>query len=281
MEKTTKRMIMRVQGEGITRIAREQCYINHRFGHAMEILQGSLQTDQLDNNEIAGLAFAVLDGRAEIKGVYPDGDYRFEYNEEPDKRWRIEKLISKLAEKAEESEAQLRDIQQKYLFLLDRMEDWEKRAANDEYFEEYEERLFKDVEARRESRGSSMLDSFLKRMSDKEEHTTEDYGWLEPNGTFHGVEWGEHTKWADKWLRKNLPEEEYEKTEKRFRLGTGGDALVERGWILLHNPSCGIAYPTEKEGGHRTKEQKEFLYDYYMERQCHKEANAVWKDGDE
>lgn len=107
MEKTTKRMIMRVQGEGITRIAREQCYINHRFGHAMEILQGSLQTDQLDNNEIAGLAFAVLDGRAEIKGVYPDGDYRFEYNEEPDKRWRIEKLISKLAEKAEESEAQL------------------------------------------------------------------------------------------------------------------------------------------------------------------------------
>lgn len=34
------------------------------------------------------------------------------------------------------------------------------------------------------------LDSFMARMMDEEEHTTEDYGWLEPNGTFHAVEWG-------------------------------------------------------------------------------------------
>ena len=28
-------------------------------------------------------------------------------------------------------------------------------------------------------------------MLDTEEHTTEDYGWLEPSGKFHAVEWGE------------------------------------------------------------------------------------------
>lgn len=27
-----------------------------------------------------------------------------------------------------------------------------------------------------------------------------------------------------------------------------------------------------------TQEQKEFLYDYYMERDCKKEANAIWQE---
>ena len=37
---------------------------------------------------------------------------------------------------------------------------------------------------------SRTLDSYMKRMLDTEEHTTEDYGWLEPSGKFHAVEWG-------------------------------------------------------------------------------------------
>lgn len=84
-------------------------------------------------------------------------------------------------------------------------------------------------------------------MSDKEEHTTE---------------------------------EEYEETDCKYRLYNSGDALVDRGWILLHNPSQGIAYPTESENHVRTKAQKEFLYDYYMERKCYSEANEIWKEGE-
>lgn len=59
-----------------------------------------------------------------------------------------------------------------------------------------------------------------------------------------------------------------------------GDWLVERGWVLLHNPSRGIAFPTKNPVKEYTKAQKEFLYDYYMERDCKKEANAIWKESD-
>ena len=57
-----------------------------------------------------------------------------------------------------------------------------------------------------------------------------------------------------------------------------GDWLVERGGVLLHNPSQGIAYPTKNSVREYTKAQKEFLYDYYMERGCKEEANAIWKE---
>ena len=61
---------------------------------------------------------------------------------------------------------------------------------------------------------------------------------------------------------------------------TFGDWLVERGWVLLHNPSQGIAFPTRNPAKRYTKAQKEFLYDYYMERKCQKEANAVYEEDD-
>ncbi|PXV95485.1 hypothetical protein C8E03_101114 [Lachnotalea glycerini] len=120
---------------------------------------------------------------------------------------------------------------------------------------------------------NSMLCSFIKRkMSD----TENDYGWLEPNGTFHAVEWEEHQEWADEWIRNNIPENEY-------LYGTGftllaGDYLVKKGWILLHNPSQGIAFATRSRNCRITKNQKKFLYDYYMERNCEKEANKFYWD---
>lgn len=40
----------------------------------------------------------------------------------------------------------------------------------------------------------------------------------------------------------------------------------------------GIAYPTKNSVREYTKAQKEFLYDYYMERGCKEEANAIWKE---
>ena len=49
-------------------------------------------------------------------------------------------------------------------------------------------------------------------------------------------------------------------------------------WVLLHNPQQGIAIPTRDITREYTKAQKEFLYDYYMERDCKEEANAIWQD---
>jgi len=276
-----KTLTMRVEGEAITQIAREQCYYSNKFDSAMNILIASLQNEELEEGQIAGIALAILDGRAEIKGTYPDGDYRLEYLEEQDEKWKLDNLIGKLAADLERQKKELQTMFQKYLFVLDSLGEWEKNRLNDEYFEEFQERLFEDIPASAEIECcSGLLKSFMKRMNDKEEHTTEDYGWLEPDGTFHGVEWGEHAKWADDWLQENLTEEEYEETDCKYRLYNAGDALVDRGWILLHNPSQGIAFPTEKENHKRTKAQKEFLYEYYMERKCYSEANEIWKEGE-
>ena len=121
----------------------------------------------------------------------------------------------------------------------------------------------------REDREQQQIDNFLKRMMDVKEHTTADYGWLEPNGVFHEVEWGEHQYWADKYVEENFPEQ-YEE------IINPGDWLVDRGWVLLHNPSQGIAFPTKNPVREYTKVQKEFLYDYYIERDCKDEANALW-----
>lgn len=123
----------------------------------------------------------------------------------------------------------------------------------------------------------------MARMMDKEDHITEDYGWLEPNGTFHGVEWGAHQDWAQNYMNEKFPEEAMDgdidlQTKCNVGLIGAGDWLVERGWVLLHNPSQGIAYPTKNSVREYTKAQKEFLYDYYMERGCKEEANAIWKE---
>lgn len=121
-----------------------------------------------------------------------------------------------------------------------------------------------------EDRAQHQIDNFLKRMMDVKEHTTADYGWLEPDGTFHGVEWGEHQYWADKYVEENF-QEQYEEILE------AGDWLVDRGWVLLHNPSQGIAFATGSLVRDMTKAQKEFLYDYYTERDCKREANEIWE----
>lgn len=98
-----------------------------------------------------------------------------------------------------------------------------------------------------------------------------------------GVEWGAHQDWAQNYMNEKFPEEAMDgdidlQTKCNVGLIGAGDWLVERGWVLLHNPSQGIAYPTKNSVREYTKAQKEFLYDYYMERGCKEEANAIWKE---
>lgn len=119
---------------------------------------------------------------------------------------------------------------------------------------------------------SRTLDSYMKRMLDTEEHTTEDYGWLEPSGKFHAVEWGEHQKWAYEYLKRSSTE------EKMPVLYEAGDVLTKKGWVLLHNPAQGVAMATINPRRDYTKAQKEFLFSYYMERNCEKEANEIWRE---
>lgn len=131
-------LTMRVEGEAITQIAREQCYYSRKFDSAMNILIASLQNEELEEGEIAGIALSILDGRAEIKGTYPDGDYRLEYLEVQDEKWKLGNLIDKIARELEQQKKEKQTLLEKYLFVLDSLEEWEKRSLNDEYLHSWE-----------------------------------------------------------------------------------------------------------------------------------------------
>lgn len=56
---------------------------------------------------------------------------------------------------------------------------------------------------------NQMLDSFMTKAKQDINRTQQeikcDYGWLEPNGTFHAVEWGLHGQWANEYLDEHYP----------------------------------------------------------------------------
>lgn len=98
------------------------------------------------------------------------------------------------------------------------------------------------------------------------QNSEKDYGWLEPNGTFHTVKWGEHQEFAFDIIRKRNWFDDFGKNYGH-PYTCAGDYLTEtRGWVLLHNPSHGIAYVTRSVCKRMTKAQAEFLYDYYQKR---------------
>lgn len=283
MEKIERELTFRIDGCFITRLAREQFHYEGRMQYAKELLGSCMVNDTITDGERNAMILNILDGRAELHGVYPDDDFGFRYLDKPEEGWSIEKTFERMKREKENAQSELTELREKYFFIVEQMEDWERRKLQREFKEEYGKVLFDDIVQETTSTGSSLLDSYLKRMSQEIE---DDYGWLEPNGTFHAVDWGEHQDWAQKYLEEKHPElTECDEVDMQIKCGVGligaGDWLVEHGWVLLHNPSQGIAFPTRNPVKRYTKAQKDFLYDYYMERDCEKEANAIMMAEDE
>ena len=278
MDKESNQMSLtfKVQGEFITDLAREKCYFDGNYKYAIDLLTSCMESDELSKNEILNMAISILDGRAVLKGTYPDDDYGFFYLYEKDKKWDLGKLIADSFENIKATQEKYNDLLQKYLFVIDSLDRFDKRKLNSEYRKEFDDILFKDI-AGEPVDENTLLGSFLKRqMSD----TEDDYGWLEPNGSFHPVEWGQHQEWAQSYIEEHFPEITEDEVDMQVKCGVGligaGDWLVERGWILLHNPAQGIAIVTRNDKCRVTKAQKEFLYSYYTERDCEKEANEIY-----
>ena len=55
---------------------------------------------------------------------------------------------------------------------------------------------------------------------------------------------------------------------------------MNRGWVLLHNPSHGPAFPTSKEGRRYTKAQADFLYEYFLEQGEKDKADQIIRELD-
>lgn len=281
MEYTTEKCEMRfdINGEFVTKIAREWLYIEGKeIEKIMELLMSSMAGTNTPEATIRRYAEDILIGRAELKGNTADGTYHLEVYEPEEQpkmpdNMNIWKVLERNIKERKRLQEELDEMTERYTVAMEHLSESEQEDVLRELGEEAEE----------EVQMTSLLDSFMKRWKDEEEHTTEDYGWLEPNGTFHAVEWGEHQNWAQGYLREHEPEMAYDfEVNMQAKCNVGlieaGDWLVERGWVLLHSPMQGIAFPTKNPVKGYTKAQREFLYDYYMERDCQKEANAIWDE---
>lgn len=266
-----------VNGEFITNLAREQLYCEGKAEYAMKLLLSCMDGTDTPESQLREMAFSILDGYAELRGTYPKEDYGYYRLEEKDAKWSLLTHIEKLASEKKCIQEELDSMTQRCCLAMEKLSDLERRevcSAMGDGIPEEQSFLM-----------SGMLESFMKRWTDDEEHSTEDYGWLEPNGTFHAVEWAKHQEWAEQYIRENMTEEEWllsgvhmEGQFKTASYNTFGDYLVDRGWVLLHSPSQGIASPTRNPVKRYTKAQQEFLYDYYMERKCQREANEIYEE---
>lgn len=222
-----RRISFDIHGEFITQLAREWFYTGEKSHEkVIEILMDSMTGTDTPEAQIRRYAEDILLGRAALKGSTAAGTYHLETYEPGEEEQMPQSMnIWKEVERRKKAEKNLRRMIERWDVAMDHISESTQREIRKELGEETAE-----------DRQQDALDSFMARMMDKEDHTTEDYGWLEP------------------------------------------DYLVRRGWVLLHNPQQGIAIPTRDITREYTKAQKEFLYDYYMERDCKEEANAIWQD---
>lgn len=260
-----------INGEWLTNEAREQFYIRNKgyekcLGFLSDCMRGTEETEA----EIRRHSEDLLLGRAALKGSTRDRTYHLEvYDPNEQEIMPSNMNIWKIAGDQIKVRKELEQYKKRWSVAMKIIPKYLKEEIAIELDEDLTEPESQPAVPR-------ALDNYMKRMLDTEEHTTEDYGWLEPNGKFHAVEWGDHQKWAYEYLEsKAKTEEEYSKLP---RLYEAGDVLTKEGWALLHNPSQGIAMATRNPCKDYTKAQKEFLFGYYMERNCEKEANDVWSD---
>lgn len=297
-----------IQGEFITNVAREKLYEDNNLISALKILMSASQTDEITENDRLRLALDILDGMACFKGTYP-GDYHLEtHNEREPGVKGIDAHFQKVNQRLSEAEKDAQSLQQKFLFLMENIPEYILNTLNDRYRSEFDEYLTEpaDYDDQALPDGPTpMLDLFVKRMTRTKETATEDYGWLEPNGKFHPVEWGDHQKWAYDYIHDHLPacleadgqiikvRSGANETEILALISHGwtrsgdymylspsdaGDELTARGWILLHSPSLGDVTLTQSQTKRLTKAQREFLFDYYTERGYHDQAQACLED---
>lgn len=260
-----KEISLDVHGEFVTQLAREWFYTGEKsYEKTIELLMDCMSGTDTPEEQIRRYAEDILIGRAALKGNTAAGTYHLETYEPGEEEQLPENMnIWKEVERRKKAEEKLKKMTERWDIAME--------CVPESYQREIRKELGEEIE---EDRQQGMLDSFISRMNDTEKHSTEDYGWLEPNGTFHAVEWGNHQEWASKYLL-----EQFQNGNVNLKCGENpGDKLCEIGWVLLHNPSHGIAIPTRDAAREYTKLQKEFLYDYYMERNCYEEANSIWKE---
>ena len=273
---SVRSMHFSVQGELITRLARERVFYENppRIKYAIDLLMSCLESDQMSEGDRLLLAVKILNGEARIVGTYPEDDYGVEMLEKPEGKFNLMERIERVAQEVEDLKKERRELSDKLACVAEELDlsPWKMRAINRTWRTDYggENDIF-DVDPS-DGCGEDPLLSVLKRFSGSEDGEEDpanelDDGLLAPDGTVYPVEFASHQSWAWKKLMELGAIEKYD-----LNAGNAGDKLVEMGWALLHNPGMGTAFVTSSDAKPLTKKQKDFLFDYYTKRNKHRKA---------
>lgn len=304
MESMNRKMTFSINGEFITRIAREWFFIEHKpYEKVEELLLSCMCGTDTPEGTLKLMAQDIILGKAEFRGNSGDDTFRYVILDEP-AGTNIFTEFSRICQENHEYNRRNRDMYEKYMNIYDALTLWvedECEAAIEiiedksikemmirlmERYDELEssyvfggskELTFKDsgetMYVSAVKTGNNLVDDYIQQKVI--EHKFDDnYGWLDPKGEFHPVEFGYHQAWA----YQTALEMGYINEEDSWMTGDDGDILVERGWALLHNPSMGVAYVTRNKVKPLTKAQREFLFDYYTERGLAKKAKEYFEE---
>ena len=291
-----------VQGETITNMAREKLFVDKNLAGALRILNTAIIADDLTPDEKLTVCLQILEGDAYIDGNSDDGcviKFRDDIDEHPTDLSVISQFIADITQENERLREENQIMAFKFSFVVDRMDDYQLSDINSAYYDENDEPMFQDMtipEWKKEKNQpsgvmSDMLSSFLaqrkreEEMEENEEEPVCDYGWLEPNGTWHPVKWGYHSSWAKEYLDEHYPFKDcaslywhVDDNGVRHHIVNGDVLIYSLGWILLDNPYQGLARVTRNTRKDMTKDQKDFLFTYYLERGRNEEANKLFED---
>lgn len=283
-EITHKTISFSVDGPAMTQLAREFCYREKNIPKAFQFLWELTMADGISDGDHTKLVLDILNGKMNIVGVYPNDDYGVEEANEPVKG--LEQLLNDIRKENQEREQHIQQLTLQRNWLISSLQEEfpiSFREYLDRYKEDFEESMlteqemielgipFRDHSA---SAMSPMLSEFLERNT-ADYDTDNDYGWLEPNGTFHPVPWGEHYEWASDYIQEHYAEDHILTTDM---LNDPGDYLLQRNWVLLHNPAQGIARTSIHPTKRYTKAQQDFLYGYYIDRNHPELANQIMQE---
>lgn len=281
-----KTLSFSIDGPGMTKLAREFCYHEKNIPKAFKLLWEITQSDQLSEGDHIKLVLDILNGNAKIVGTYPNDDYGIEKTNDNVKG--LETLLQDMVTEQKQATDRIQELLLQRNWLLSCVSEDFPNSLEDylhRYEDEFETKMLSQSEAQElgisvnrffdnDSPLSNMLMEVLERQHSKHD-TDQDYGWLEPNGVFHAVPWGEHYDWAADYLESHLTEDQL---EEQNVLMDPGDFLRQKGWVLLHSPHQGIARTSIHPTKQCTKAQKDFLYGYYIDRNHTDLANQIMQD---
>lgn len=274
-------------GEFVTNHARTLFYQEGRpYEEVEDFLLACMSGTDTPLTMLKKYAKMVLMGEARFDGSTADGSYCLTILDDPEEGFDIfghcEKLKQKLSDvqaREEKAEKCLQNLRDALVAITD--EAYEDVA---EYLTGQTGDLFTlkklllnqgnlglELCTTKVETGNSLVDSYLQQAKIEKEFE-DNYGWLSPAGDFYPVDWGGHQVWAE---RKAC---ELGILPKQPLSGDGGDILVTHGWVLLHNPSMGVAMVTRNEAKPLTKKQREFLFGYYTDRGLSEEAEKYLQE---